>query len=40
MLFRNHYFDLKSHVLKINTMQLFYEIFEKNLILRSIKIEN
>ena len=43
MLFRNHFFDLKSDTLKINTniMQIFHEIFEKNiLILRAIKIEN
>jgi len=31
MLFRNHFFDLKSDILKINTnlMQLFHDIFEK-----------
>ena len=43
MLFRNHFFDLKSDMLKINTniMQLFHGIFEKDiLILRSFKIEN
>jgi len=43
MLFRNYFFDLKSDMLKINTniMQLFHEIFEKNiLILRAFKIEN
>ena len=43
MLFRNYFFDLKSDMLKINTniIQLFHEIFEKNiLILRAFKIEN
>ena len=42
MLFRNHFFDLKSDVPKINTnvKQLFHGIFEKQiLILRSLKID-
>jgi len=35
MLFRNRFFDLKSDMLKINTniMQLFHEIFEKNILI-------
>jgi len=43
MRFRNHFLDLKSDILKINTniMQLVHEIFEINiLILRAFKIEN
>jgi len=43
MLFRNHFFDLKSDVTKINTnvMQIFNGIFEKKIIiLMFFKIEN
>jgi len=43
MFFRDHFFDLKSDVPKINTnvKQLFHGIFERKiLILRSFKIEN
>jgi len=42
MLYRNHFFDLKSDVPEINTnvMQLFHGIFEKKtLILRSLKFK-
>jgi len=42
MLFKNHFFDLKLDVPKINTneTQLFHGVFEKILILWSFKIKN